>query len=71
MYLSRTFTKAKKLLKTEEVEYLIHYVKFKMWPALLILCKFPTFLNVGVNINLYIIFRNLQQDWKLGCWMLL
>ena len=71
MYLSRTFTKAKKLLKTEEVEYLIHYVKFKMWPALLILCKFPTFLNVGANINLYIIFRNLQQDWKLGCWMLL
>ena len=23
-----------KFLKTEEVEYLIHYVKFKMWPAL-------------------------------------
>ena len=62
MYLSRTFTKAKKsvicseypmsskfhlskwktyfsqfidkFLKIEEVEYLIHYVKFKMWPAL-------------------------------------
>ena len=24
-----------KFLKIEEVEYLIHYVKFKMWPALL------------------------------------
>ena len=23
-----------KYLKIEEVEYLIHYVKFKMWPAL-------------------------------------
>ena len=23
-----------KFLKIEEVEYLIHYVKFKMWPAL-------------------------------------
>ena len=23
-----------KFLKSEEVEYLIHYVKFKMWPAL-------------------------------------
>ena len=62
MYVSRTFTKAKKsvicseypmsskfylskwktyfsqfidkFLKIEEVEYLIHYVKFKMWPAL-------------------------------------
>ena len=30
IYLSRTFTKAKKFLKIEEVEYLIHYVKFKM-----------------------------------------
>ena len=62
IYVSRTFTKAKKsalcteypmspkfhlskwktlfsqfidnFLKLEEVEYLIHYVKFKMWPAL-------------------------------------
>ena len=34
IYLSRTFTKAKKFLKIEEVEYLIHYVKFKMCPAL-------------------------------------
>ena len=30
IYLSRTFTKTKKFLKTEEVEYLIHYVQFKM-----------------------------------------
>ena len=58
-----------KFLKIEEVEYLIHYVKFKMWPALLILRKFPTFLNVGVS--LYIISPNLQRDWKLGFWMLL
>ena len=62
MYVSRTFTKAKKsvicaeypmsskfhlskwktyfsqfidkYLKIQEVEYLIHYVKFKMWPTL-------------------------------------
>ena len=26
-----------KFLKIEEVEYLIHYVKFKMWPALIFL----------------------------------
>ena len=34
MHLGKTFTRAKKFLKIEEVEYLIHYVKFKMWPAL-------------------------------------
>ena len=34
IYLSRTLTKVKKFLKIEEVEYLIHYVKLKMWPAL-------------------------------------
>ena len=58
-----------KFLKIEEVEYLIHYAKFKIWPALLTLCKFPTFLNVGAS--LYIISPNLQGDWKLGFWMLL
>ena len=30
IHLSRTFTKTKKFVKTEEVEYLIHYVQFKM-----------------------------------------
>ena len=69
IYLSRIFTKAKKFFKIEEVEYLSHYVKFKMWPALLILCKFPTFLNVV--FILYTIFPNLQRDWKPGFWMLL
>ena len=30
IYLSRTFTKTRKFLKIEEVEYLIHYAKFKV-----------------------------------------
>ena len=34
IYLSMTFIKAKKFLKIEEVEYLIHFVKFQIWPAL-------------------------------------
>ena len=34
IHLSRASTKIKKFLKIEEAEYLIHYTKFKMWPAL-------------------------------------
>ena len=33
-----------KFLKIEEVEYLMHYVKLKMWPRP-ILCKFPLFFQ--------------------------
>ena len=65
-----------KYLKTEEVEYLIHYVEFTMWPALFysllfpfIPSVFPASLNFGVK--LYIIFPNLHRDWQLGLWMLL
>ena len=59
-----------KFLKIEEVEYLIRYVKFKMWPALFYVNSlvFPNFLNVGVR--LYVISPNLHRDWKLGFWML-
>ena len=49
-----------KFLKFEEVGYLIHYVKFKMWPALFYVNSrcFPNssidwklrFLNVGVRL---------------------
>ena len=51
-----------KFLKIEEVEYLIHYVKFKMWPALFYvnsLC-FPN--NFGFGVRLYIISPNLHRD---------
>ena len=60
-----------KFLKIEAVEYLIHYVKFKMWSVLFDVSSpvFPTFLDVGVR--LYIIFPNLHRDWKLRFWMLL
>ena len=47
----------------DEVEYLIHYVKFKMWP------DFPRFLNFGVRQ--YIISPNLHKDWQLGFWVFL
>ena len=52
-----------KFLKIEEVEYLTHYVKFKMWPALFYvnsLCFLNSsidwklrFLNVGVRLYLH------------------
>ena len=67
IYLSRTFTKAKKFLKIEEVEYLIHYVKFKMWPALLILCKFPTFWMLVLACTLFPpIYREIE-NWDFEC----
>ena len=95
MYVSRTFTKAKKsvicaeypmsskfhlskwktyfsqfidkFLKIEEVEYLIHYVKFKMWPALLILCKFPTFWMLVLACTLFPpIYREIE-NWDFEC----
>ena len=48
-----------KFFKIEEVEYLIHYVKSNMWPALFYVnfLSFPIiFFNVGVR--LYIISPN-------------
>ena len=52
-----------KFLKFEEMEYLIHYVKFKMWPVLFYenSLSFPIssigwklrFLNVGIRLYLH------------------
>ena len=51
-----------KLLKIEELEYLIHYVKFKMWPALLYVYKLPVSPSIfNVGIRLYIISPNLKR----------
>ena len=56
-----------KFLKIEEVEYLIHYVKFKMWPALLILCKFPTFWMLVLACSLFSpIYREIE-NWDFKC----
>ena len=59
-----------KFLKLEEMEYLIHCVKFEMWPALFYVYShsFPNssidwelrFLNVGVRLY----FEN-QDIWML------
>ena len=60
-----------KFLKIEEVEYLIHYVKFKMWQALFYVNSFcfPNIFDFGVR--LYVIYLNLHRDWQLEFWMLL
>ena len=59
-------------LKNEEVEYLIYYAKFKMWPALFYvnsLCFLNSsidwklrFLNVGVRLYLHF---SPQFTWRL------
>ena len=44
-----------KFLKFDEMEYLIHYVKFKMWPALFylnFLSHFRMKLKLGQNFSL-------------------
>ena len=59
-----------KYLKIEEVEYLIHYVKFKMWLALFYV-NYLCFPNIFEFWWLYIFYPNLHRDWQLGFWMLL
>ena len=68
---------ADKFLKFEEMKYLIHHVKFEMWPAF---CKFPILfskvkLKLGNNFSQFInsysklyfkVFLNPQRDRKLG-----
>ena len=39
-----------KYLKFEEIEYLIHQVKFEMWPAF-ILCKLSLFSTVNLELG--------------------
>ena len=58
-----------KYLKIEQVEYLFHYFKFKMWLALFYVNSLSTILNFAGR--LYIIWSNLRRDWQLGLWMLL
>ena len=63
-----------KFLKIEEMEYLIHYVQFKMWPALFYINShiFPIhpmdwklrYLNAGVLGCTYIPY--VHRNWKLG-----
>ena len=50
-----------KFLKIEEVEYLIHYVKFEM--CLTLICKLPLFFQAFLNVvvRLYIISPNLHR----------
>ena len=55
-----------KLLKFEEMEYLINNVKVEIWPAL---CKFPILFST-VKLNLDITFPNSSIDSKLGLWNL-
>ena len=53
--------------KIEELEYLFHYVKFKMSPALLILCKFPTFRMLVLACTLFPpIYREIE-NWYFEC----
>ena len=67
IYLSRTFTKAKKFLKIEEVEYLIHYAKFKMWPVLFYVnSRHFSMLVLGCSTLFSPIYREIE-NWDFEC----
>ena len=53
--------------KIEELEYLIHYVKFKMWPTLLILCKFPIFWMLVLACTLSPPIYRKIENWDFEC----
>ena len=63
------------ILKFEEMGYLIHCAKFRMWPALsYVNSPFISHSSIDsklgfliVGLSLYLdIFSNLKKDWKIG-----
>ena len=66
IYLSRTFTKAKKFLKIEEVEYLIYYIKFKMCPALFYVNS-QHFLMLVLGCTLFPPIYKEIENWDFKC----
>ena len=51
-----------KFLKLEEIEYLVHYIKFEMWPAL---CKFPILFS-AVKLKLRPNFSQFIYRFEIG-----
>ena len=54
-----------KFLKIEEVEYLIHYVKFKMWPAFYVSSICTGSILVGKQ--LFLLFVSYDICWSDHC----
>ena len=60
-----------KYLEIEEVEYLIHYIKFKMWPALFYvntLCFPNIFESLLLGCTLFSPIYTEIDNWDYECW---